>query len=59
MAKEEKKKWNRCDYCGRFIGLKEFAEGTAKRTCYYTQSSSWEPETEERYDTYHIACRED
>lgn len=46
--------WNRCDYCGRFISIKEFMDNKAHR---YMSS----PETDfsvEEYRTYHLACEE-
>ena len=44
--------WNRCDYCGRFIGLKEFDEGNARR--FMSQPDNhFGPE---KYMTYHVYC---
>lgn len=56
--KDPYKQWNRCDFCGRFIGFKDFDEGRAKRIYYFDQASSWDPMPEEKYDTYHVECYE-
>lgn len=45
--------WNRCDRCGRFIGLNEFVAGTAVRVL-LTPDSHYSKET---YDTFHMQCR--
>ena len=44
--------WNRCDYCGRFIGLKEFADNIAQRYL-LTPDTAFTAET---YETYHVKC---
>jgi len=44
--------WNRCDCCGRFIGLKEFKDGRAVRNL-LTPDSHY---SVEEYETVHIAC---
>ena len=45
--------WNRCDYCGQFIGLKAFADNTADRKL-LTPDTAFTAET---YETYHEKCR--
>lgn len=47
--------WNRCDYCGRFIGLNEFDAGTAVRHL-LTPDSHRSVET---YETFHMQCTYD
>lgn len=53
MRSEPDKHWNRCDYCGRFIGLKEFANHTAE-TFLVTPDTEFTAET---YETFHIKCK--
>lgn len=48
------KLWHQCDYCGRFIGLKEFEEGSAVRNL-LTPDSHF---TTEEYETFHKECEE-
>lgn len=46
--------WNKCDYCGRFIGLDEFSDKPADRILV-------SPDTEftvETYETFHMECKE-
>jgi hypothetical protein len=45
--------WNRCDYCGQFIGLKEFADESADRLM-VTPDTAFTAET---YETFHNACK--
>lgn len=44
--------WNRCDVCGRFIGMKEFEQGAAIRNL--VTPDSWY--SDEEYETYHMVC---
>jgi hypothetical protein len=44
--------WNRCDICGRFIALDDFADGVAT-------NKLREPDSDlgsEKWDTYHNRC---
>ena len=46
--------WNRCDYCGRFIGWWEFADKIADKIAeriLVTPDSALSTET---YETYHV-----
>ena len=54
MARKRGEAWNRCDYCGRFISMDDFGRKRAKRICVRMDSEV----SGERYDTYHIRCRE-
>ena len=44
--------WNRCDVCGRFIGLSEFYNGTATREMELPESAF----STETYLTLHGRC---
>ena len=46
--------WNRCDFCGLFIAIKEFKDETAVRFL-LTPDTAF---TVESYETYHVACDE-
>ena len=39
--------WNRCDYCGKFIGLDEFTDGTAVRRLLHDYEEMWATEHNE------------
>lgn len=47
--------WNRCDYCGKFIGFKEFQNGKSERKMVIPESEL----TIETYETYHIKCKKE
>ena len=49
---EGRKMWNRCDICGKFIGLKEFDNGTATRNLLTPDSYL----TSEEWETIHLKC---
>ncbi len=46
--------WNRCEYCHRIIGFKEFADRTAKRLLVTQEIEA----TVEDYKTFHVACKQ-
>ena len=44
--------WNKCDFCGRFIGIEEFVNLTAERHV-VTPDTAF---TAEEYETFHVMC---
>ena len=51
--------WNRCDYCGQFIAIKEFGDGgSAARNCISVEQQGIDGEckSEEWYETFHLLC---
>ena len=46
--------WNRCDYCGRFIGFLEFSgpDKTAQRRYISPDAEG----IKEKYETFHFKC---
>lgn len=42
--------WNRCDECGRFVGMEDLASGAAKRTFVH-------PDTEFTAEKWENLCR--
>lgn len=51
MAYFEDKHWNRCDVCGKFIGIFDFDRGAIRRLA--TPDSHWSKETWETLCTEH------
>ena len=51
-------RWNKCDYCGRFIAFSDFADGKATHTIISVMSQDCDGEWEhdEIYDTLHEIC---
>lgn len=47
------KYWNRCDYCGKFIGYEDFHYGLADRFL-TTPDTAFSSET---YKTFHVKCK--
>lgn len=48
--------WNRCNVCGRYIGLDDFMGDPPKAVNTLTNPSAHG--SEEVWDTYHTACNE-
>jgi hypothetical protein len=45
--------WNKCDYCGKFIGIQDMIDGKAERYM-VTPDSEYSVET---WDTHHRSCK--
>ena len=46
------KRWNQCDYCGRFLGYRELESGLAFRRMVRPDT----PFNPEVYETFHRSC---
>jgi hypothetical protein len=51
LTPNKRETWNRCDVCGRFIALRDFRDGTAKRALIY-------PDSHLTCETWETLCRE-
>jgi hypothetical protein len=45
----QRKAWNRCDVCGRFIAIQDFTDGAVRRLIY--------PDSDRTVETWETLCR--